>query len=139
MRLLALTVATAAVLTFAFPQTRQVLAQSHDDGAVGRPLQLDGGPSLGSDNHEQIGSRSEGAEPSAGSASKKSQTDIEKTGETAIRERPDTHVRWRAGPRRGFATHKRSHHFFAFHVPRHGFVIHRHGRRFVAFNEPSGA
>jgi hypothetical protein len=138
MRLLALTVATAAVLAFALPQTPQVLAQSRDDGAVGRPFQLDGGPSLGSDDHGQIGSRSERTEPSAGSTSQKSQTGIESTGDTAIHGRSKTHIGGRSRPRHRFVIHKRSHHVFAFHVPRHRFVIRRHGRRFVAFNEPGG-
>jgi hypothetical protein len=136
MRLLVLTVATATVLTLAFSQ--KVLAQGHDDGAVGRPLQLDGGPSPGSDNHGQIGSRSEGTQPFAGTTPKNSQTGMEKTGEAAIRVRSKTHIGWRSRPSQRFAIHKRSHHVFALRVPRHRFVIHRHGRRFVAFNEPSG-
>jgi hypothetical protein len=65
---LALNVATAAVLAFAFPPGPQVLAQGYDNG-IGRPLQLDGGPA-GSDNPGQTGSRSEGSEPSAGTKSK---------------------------------------------------------------------
>jgi hypothetical protein len=133
MRLLALTVATTTMLTVAFPLSPQVLAQGTDDGAVGRPLQLDGGPSLGSDNRGQTGARSEATEPSANS--KKSQTAIEKTGETAIGERSKTHIGLRLRPRHRFAMHKRRYHVFAFHVPRHPFVIHRHGRRFVAVNE----
>ena len=137
MRLLALTVATATVLTFAFSQ--KVLAQGHDDGAVGPTLRLDGGPPLGTDNRGQTSSRSESTEPSAGTTSKKSQTGIEKTGESAIRGRSKTHIGWRFRPGHRFAFHRRGHHVFAFHVPRHRFVIHRHGRRFVAFNEPSGA
>jgi hypothetical protein len=70
MRLLALNVATAPVLAFAFPQAPQVLAQTYEDGSMGRPLQLDGGPAAGSDNPGQTGSRSEGGEPSAGTKSK---------------------------------------------------------------------
>jgi hypothetical protein len=70
MRLLALNVATATVLAFAFPQAPQVLAQTYEDGSMGRPLQLDGGPAAGSDNRGQTGSRSEGSEPSAGTKSK---------------------------------------------------------------------
>ena len=83
MRLLALSVATAAVLAFAFPQDPQILAQSYDDSAAGRPPQLEGGPpvesdsggpaagsdsrgpAVGSDSRGQIGSRPEGTEPSA--------------------------------------------------------------------------
>jgi hypothetical protein len=137
MRSLALAVATTTMLTFAFPLTPQVLAQGTDDGAVGRPLQLDGGPSVGSDNHGQMGSRSEATEPSA--SSKKSQTAIEKTGDTAIGGRSKTHMGWRLRPRHRFAIHKRRYHVFAFHLPRHRFVIHRHGRRFVAVNESTGA
>jgi hypothetical protein len=155
MKSLALTVATTAILTFAFPLTPQVLAQGTDDGAVGRPLQLDGGPSVGSENHGQAGSKSEATEPSA--SSKKSQTAIEKAGETAIGGRSKTHIGSRLRPRHRFAVHKRRYHVFAFHVPRqrfafhgprqrfafhvpgHRFVIHRHGRRFVAVNESAGA
>jgi hypothetical protein len=136
MRLLALTVATTTMLTFAFPLTPQVLAQGTDDGAVGRPLQLDGGPSVGSDNHGRVGSRSDAIEPSA--SSKKSQTAIEKTGKPPIGERSKTHIGWRLRPRHRFAIHKRRYHVFAFHVPRHRFVIHRRGRRFVAINESIG-
>jgi hypothetical protein len=118
MRLLALTVATASVLAFAFPQTPRVLAQGSDSGAVGRPLQLDGGSSLGSDNRGQsFGGRSEGTEPSAGVRSEKSQTDIAKTGETTVRGRSRSRI--------GLSSR-----------PRHRFVIHRRGRRFVEFNEP---
>jgi hypothetical protein len=135
MRLLTLTVATAAVLAFAFSSTPQVLAQGRDDGAVGRPLQLDGGPSLGSDNRGQINGRSEGTESSAGSRSSDTQTDIEKTGGS----RSHRHFGWNSRARHRFVFHGRGHHMFAFRLPRHRFVIHRHGRRFVAFNEPSGA
>jgi hypothetical protein len=145
MRLLALTVATTTMLTFAFPLTPQVLAQGTDDGAVGRPLQLDGGPSVGSDNRGQIGSRPEATEPSA--SAKKSQIATEKTGETTIGGRSKTtatggrsktHVGWRLRPRHRFAMHKRRYHVFAFHIPRHRFVIHRRARRFVAVNESAG-
>jgi hypothetical protein len=139
MRLLASTVATTAMLTFAFPLTPLVLAQGTDDGAVGRPLQLDGGPSLGSDNHGQTGSRSEASE--ASTSSKKSQVDqiaVEKTGETAISGRSKTHGGWRLRPRHRFTMHKHRYHVFAFHMPRHRFVIHRRGRRFVAVNESTG-
>jgi hypothetical protein len=139
MRLLALTVATTTMLTFAFPLAPRVLAQGTDDGAVGRPLQLDGGPSLGSDNHGQTGSRSEATE--ASTSSKKSQVDqiaVEKTGETAIGGRSKTHGGWRLRPRHRFTMHKRRYHVFAFHMPRHRFVIHRRGRRFVAVNESTG-
>jgi hypothetical protein len=138
MRLLTLTVATAAALAFAFSQTPRVLAQGRDDGAVGRPLQLDGGPSLGSYNRGQISGRPEGTEPSAGSRSEKTQTDIEKTGESNIRGRSHTHVGWNSRARHHFVFHRRGHYIFGFRLPRHRFVIHRHGRRFVAFNEPSG-
>jgi hypothetical protein len=136
MRLLALTVATTTMLTFAFPLTPQVLAQGADDGAVGRPLQLDGGPSVGSDNRGQIGSRPEATEPSA--SAKKSQIATEKTGETAIGGRSKTHVGWRLRARHRFAMHKRRYHVFAFHMPRHRFVIHRRARRFVAVNDSTG-
>jgi hypothetical protein len=145
MRSLALTVATATMLTLAFPLTPQALAQGTDDGALGRPLQLDGGPSVGSDNRGQTGSRSETTEPSA--SFKKSQPAVEKAGETAIGVRSKTHIGWRVRPRHRFAFHKRRYHVFAFHgprqrfmmhVPRHHFVIHRHGRRFVAVNESTG-
>jgi hypothetical protein len=147
MRSLALTVATATMLTFAFPLIPQALAQGTDDGALGRPLQLDGGPSVGSEssNRGQIGPRSETTEPSA--SSKKSQPAIEKDGETAMGARSKTHTGWRLRPRHRFAIHKRRYHVFAFHVPRqrfmihmprHHFVIHRHGRRFVAVNGSTG-
>jgi hypothetical protein len=145
MRLLALTVATTTMLSFAFPLTPQVLAQGADDGAVGRPLQLDGGPSVGSDNHGssvgsdnhgQIGSRSQATEPS--DSSKKSQTAVEKTGEAAVGRRSKTHVGWRRRPLHRFAIRRHRYHVFAFHSPRHPFVIHRHGRRFVAVNDSVG-
>jgi hypothetical protein len=136
MRLLALAVATAMVLTFAFPQTPPVLAQSHDDGAVGPTLRLDGGPPLETDNRGS-GERSEGAQPSTAAGPEKGQTDIEKTEETTARGRPHSHVGWNHAQHR-FMIHRRAHHIFAFHAPRHPFVIHRHGRRFVKFNEPSG-
>jgi hypothetical protein len=135
MRLLALTVATASVLAFALPAGR-VLAQGHDDGAVGRPLQLDGGPSLGSDSRGQSsGGRSESAEQPAGVTSEKSQTG--QTGEATARVRSQTHHGLKDRLRHSLAHHRRSHHVFAFHVPRHRFVIHRHGRRFVASSEPT--
>src|SRR5260370_39829849 len=80
-RLLALTVAAVAVVAFAFPQTPRVLAQGSDSGAVGRPLQLDGGPSLGSDNRGQsFGGRTE---QSAGVRSEKAQTSTRNTGQAA--------------------------------------------------------
>jgi hypothetical protein len=66
MRLFALHVATATVLALAFTQAPQVLAQSHNDGNIGRPLQLEGGPAVESDNLGQTGSRSEGREPAIG-------------------------------------------------------------------------
>jgi hypothetical protein len=138
MRLLTLTIATATVFAFAFSQTPRTLAQGHDDGAVGRPLQLDGGPALGSDNRGQSSGRSEVTEPSAAGKSEKTQTDIEKTGESKVRARSHTHVGWSPRARHRFVFQRRTHHIFAFHVPRHRFVIHRHSRRFVAFNEPSG-
>ena len=139
MRLLTLTVATAAVLAFAFSSTPQILAQGRDDGAVGRPLQLDGGPSLGSDNRGQINGRSEGTESSAGSrSSEKTQTDIEKTGESRVHGRSHRHFGWNSRARHRFVFHRRGHHIFAFRPPGHRFVIHRHGRRLVAFNVPSG-
>jgi hypothetical protein len=139
MRLLALTVATASVLAFACPQG-PVLAQGHDDGAVGRPLQLDGGPSLGSDSRGQSsGGRSERTEQPAGVTAEQSQTRIGQTGETTARVRSQTHLGLRYQPRRRLALHNRGHHVFGFHVPRHRFVIHRHVRRFVAFSEPADA
>jgi hypothetical protein len=136
MRLLVLTVATATALTLAFSQ--KVLAQSHDDGAVGRPLQLDGGSPLGSDNRGQISGRSEGTQSSAGTTSEKGQRGAEQTGETKIRGRSHSRVGWSSRERHRSVFHRRGHHIFAFHVPRHRLVIHRHGRRFVAFNEPGG-
>jgi hypothetical protein len=139
MRSLALGVATAAVLTVAFPQG-PVLAQGHDDGAVGRTLQLDGGPSPGSDSRGQSsGGRSEGTEQPAGVTSEKRQTGIGTTGETTSRAHSQTHIGLRHRLRHSLALHKRGHHVFVFHVPRHGFLIHRHGRRFVTFSEPASA
>jgi hypothetical protein len=129
MRLLAITLATATALTFASHQ--RVLAQGHDNGAVGPTLRLDGGPSLGSDNHGQIGTRSETTQPSTGTKSEKAQTGIEKTGETTIRRRSHTHIGLRSHAKHRFVFHRRGHHMMAFHMPRHRFVIHRHGRRFV--------
>jgi hypothetical protein len=138
MRLLALTVATASVLAFAYPQIPQVLAQSRDDGAVGPTLRLDGGPPLGTDNRGQTSNRSERTEPPIGASSEKGQASIEKTGQGAIRGRSHTHVGWNSRAKHRFVIHRRGHHIFAFHAPRHRFfVIHRHGRRFVAFNERS--
>jgi hypothetical protein len=156
MRLLALTVATASVLAFAFPAGR-VLAQGNDNDAVGRPLQLDGGSPLGTDSRGQsLGGRSERTEQPAGVTSEKSEMRIGKTDETTIRPRSQTHTGLRYPPRHRLALHKRSHHLFAFHAPRHHrfafhprhrlfafhaprhrFVTHRHGRRFVAFSEPA--
>ena len=118
MRLLTLTVATAAAVTFVVCQTPPVLAQGHDDGAVGRPLQLDGGPSLGSDNRG-ISGRSQGTEPPTGIRSEKTQTNIEKTGESRIRMRSHTHVGWSSRARHRFIFHRRGH-IFAFHASRHG-------------------
>jgi hypothetical protein len=138
MRLPAFTIAAATALTFAFPHI-PVLAQGHDDGAVGRPLQLDGGSSVGSDNRGKNSARSEGTEQSASITSEKSQARSGKTGETAIRGRSQTRIGWRFRARHHLVMHKRHHRVFAFHVPRHRFVIHRHGRRFVALNETSGA
>jgi hypothetical protein len=138
MRLVTITVATATVLAIALSQTPRALAQGHDDGAVGRPLQLDGGPSPGTDNRGS-GARSEGAEQAAGARSEKGQTGTEKTGETNPRARSRTHIGSKGShARHGFVFHRRGHHIFAFRPPRHRFVIHRHSRRFVAFNAPSG-
>ena len=140
MRLLAFTVATTTMLALALPLSPQVLAQGNDDGAVGRPLQLDGGPSLGSDNRGQNTSRSEATEPSA--SAKKSQTAVEPSGDTAIGGRSKTHVGRRLSPRHHFVMHKRRYHVFGFHkpfhMPRHRFVIHRRARRFVAVNDSIG-
>src|SRR5712672_4199177 len=106
MRLLALTVATVTVVAFAFPQTPRVLAQGYDNGAVGRPLQLDGGPSLGSDSRGQsFGGRSESSEQPAGVTSEKSQTPIGKTGETTVRARSQTHLGLRYRLRHSLALH----------------------------------
>jgi hypothetical protein len=127
MRLLALTVATATVITFASSQS--VLA--HDDGAVGPTLRLDGGLSLGSDNRGQIGTRSETTQPSTGTKSEKAQSGIEKTSEATSRGRSHTHVGWRSRAKHRFVFHRRGHHMMAFHMPRYRFVVHRHGRRFV--------
>ena len=138
MRLLALTVATASVLAFTFPAGR-VLAQGNDNGAVGRPLQLDGGSSLGSDNRGQSsGGRSEGSERSAGVTSEKRQPPIGRTDAATVRAQSQTRTGLRYRLRHGLAHHKRSHRVFAFHPQRHRFVIPRHGRRFVAFSEPAG-
>jgi hypothetical protein len=128
MRLLRLTF-TATVLTFAC--SLGVLAQGHDDGALGPTLRLDGGPPLGSDNRGQTNARPEGAERSASTKSEKAQTGIEKTDETAIRRRSHTHIGLRSHLKHRFVFHRRGHHMMAFHMPRHRFVIHRHGRRFV--------
>jgi hypothetical protein len=137
MRSLAVTVATASVLAFAFSQG-PVLAQGYDNGAVGRPLQLDGGPSLGSESRGQsVDGRSEGTKQSPGVTSEKGQTGSGKIGETAIRARSQTHIGLRHRLRHRLALHKRSHHVFAFHMQRHRFVIHRHSRRFVAFSAPA--
>ncbi|HKD26890.1 MAG TPA: hypothetical protein VKC66_13435 [Xanthobacteraceae bacterium] len=137
MRLLPLTVAT--VLAFLLHQTPHVLAQGYDNGAVGRPLQLDGGSPLGADNRGQTGARSEGTAPSAGPKGEESQTGIEKTGETMISGRSHTHVRLSSRAKHQFAFHGRGHHIFAFRLPRHHFVIHRHSRRFVAVDAHSTA
>ena len=153
MKLLALTVATAAVLAFASPNAVPVLAQGHDDGAVGRPLQLDGGPSSSPDTRGQsFGGRSEGTERSAGAArSEENQTSTGKTSETAIRGRSQTSTgssserkhrvaihrghRLAAfyGPRHRFAI--RGQRPIVFHGPRHRFVNHRRGHRVVAFGD----
>jgi len=152
MRLLALTVATAAVLAFAFSQTPRVLAQGSDRGAASQPLQLDGGPPLGSDNGGQsFGGRSEGAEHAAGVGSEISQTRVGKTGKTTIRGRSQTRIGLSSQPRHRLVIRKRGLRVVAFNEPwhrfvihRHGrhvapwhrFVIHRHGRRVVGFSEP---
>src|SRR5882672_5243087 len=121
MRLLALTIATASVLAFAFPQTPRVLAQGSDSGAVGRPLQLDGGPSLGSDNRGQSsGGRTE---QSAGVRSEEDQTSSGKTGETTIRERSRTSVGLSSERKHRVVIYKRGHHVVAFNGPRHRFAI----------------
>ena len=136
MRLLRLTF-TATVLTFAF--SLGVLAQGHDDGAVGPTLRLDGGPPLGSDNRGQTNARSEETKPSANTKSEKAQTGIEKTGKTTIRTRSHTHIGLRSHAKHRFVFHRRGRHMMAFHMPGHRFVIHRHGRRFVALNELGAA
>jgi hypothetical protein len=157
MKLFAFTVATATVLALACPETPLVRAQGYDSGAVGRPLQLDGGPSIGSDNRGQSsGGRSQDTEQSAGVRSEKNQTGTEKTGETATPGRSQTStglssqrkhpvaVNLRGhrvvafnGPRHRFAIHRRGYHLIAFNGPRHRFMIHRRSHRVVAFNEPS--
>src|SRR5258705_9765274 len=105
MRLPALTIAAATALTFAFPHI-PVLAQGYDDGAVGRPLQLDGGPSLGSDSRRQSsGARSEATEQPAGVTAEQSQTRIGKTDETTARVRSQTHIGLRYRLRHSLALH----------------------------------
>lgn len=140
MRLLALTFATtfatATVLAFAFAQTPRVLAQGSDTGVVSQPLQLDGGPSSGSDNRGQSLGRSEGTERSAGVASEKNRTSIGKASETTIHGRSQTRIGSSSQLRHRVVIHRHGRRFVAFNEPRHRFVIHRRGRRFVAFNEP---
>jgi len=131
MRLPALTIAAVTALTFAFPDV-PVLAQGHDDGALGPPVQLYGGSSSGSTNRGQ-GGRSESTERSTGAISEKTQTQAGQGGETTTR---GTRTGWKSRARHHFVMHMRGHHVFAFRMPRHHFVIHRYGRRFVAFNEP---
>lgn len=138
MRLLALSVATATVLAFALPQTRQVLAQGHDDGAVGPILRLDGGPPVETDSRGS-GTRSEDTGPSTGARSEKVETGAEKTDDSTIRGGSHTRVGSNSRARDRFVIRARRHHFFAFHAPRRPFAIHRRGRHFVAFDDRSGA
>jgi hypothetical protein len=117
MRLPALTIAAATALTFAFTQA-PVLAQGHDDDAVGPPLRLDGGSPLGSDNRGQsFGGQSQGTERSGAVSSEKSQIQTGKTNETTTHRGSKTHVGLRSRARHYLALHRRSHHVFAFHMP----------------------
>jgi hypothetical protein len=135
MRILAVTFATATVLAFAFPQTPRVLAQGSDTGAVGRPLQLDGGPSLGSDNRgKSSGGGSERTEPSAGIRSEKDQTNAGKIGETTIGERSHASIGLSSERKHRVEMHRRGHRLVAFSAPRHRFAIHRHGHHLIAFS-----
>jgi len=137
MKLLAFTVATATVLAFACPPTPLVRAQGYDNGAVGRPLQLDGGPPMGSDNRGQsFGGRSQDNEQSAGVKSEKNQTSTEKTGETTIRGRSHASAGLSSQRKHRIAAHLRGHRVVVFNGPRHRFAIHRHGYHLIAFNGP---
>jgi hypothetical protein len=124
MKLLIVTVATAAVLAFAIPQTTPALAQGADVGAASRPFPLDGGPSAGSDDHGQSSEKSEGSARSGDVSSEKNQTPSGKTGETELR-----------GHR--VAIHKHSHRIIAISHSRHH-LLHRHGRHVVTMKESSG-
>jgi hypothetical protein len=122
MKLPVVTVVTATVLAFAFPQIQPVLAQGADIGASSRPFPLDGGSSTGSDSHGQsLGEQSEGAERSGDVSSANSQTSIEKT--SAEKTSETTFRRHRV------VIHKRSRRVFAFNPPRHRLPIHRRGHR----------
>lgn len=127
MKLPVVTVVTATVLAFAFPQIQPVLAQGADIGASSRPFPLDGGSSTGSDSHGQsFGEQSEGAERSGDVSSANSQTSIEKTSaeKTSAEKTSETTFR-----RHRVVIHKRSRRVFAFNPPRHRLPIHRRGHR----------
>ena len=133
MRVFVLKVATAMVLAFAFPQTPRVWAQGSGSGVASQPLQLDGGPSLGSDQRGQSsGGRSEDAERTGSVSSEKSQTGLGKASETTIRGRSHSRIGLSSQPRHRVVIHRYGRRLFAFHKPTHRFVIHRRGRRVVA-------
>jgi hypothetical protein len=126
MKLLVVTVATAAVLASAFPQTTPVLAQGADIGAASRPYPLNGEPLAGSGDRVQSSEKSEGSERSGNASSEKDQTSIGKTSETLFR-----------GHRAGI--HRHTHRVVAISHSRHRLLIHRRGHRVVGLSEPSGA
>src|SRR5260370_38903084 len=83
--------------------------------SASRPLQLDGGSSLGSDNRGQsVGGQSEGTERSDAVSSDKSPTRNGKTGETAFRGRSQTHIGLSVQPRHRVAIPKTGHGLFVF-------------------------
>jgi len=127
MKLLVVTVVTATIAAFAFPQTTPVLAQGTDVGAASRPFPLEGGSSPESDNRGQSsGQQSEGTERSGDVSSEKSQTPIGRASET---------------PSRGHrvVVHRHSRRVSALNHAKHHILLRRRGHRVAALNELSGA
>jgi hypothetical protein len=122
MKLTAVTVVTATVLAFAFPQTPPVLAQEGEIGAASRPFPLNDRSSAGTDSRGQLlGEQSKGTERSDAVGSERRQTNA---GETAVRERSQNHIGLSHHPAHRIAAYKRGRRFFAISHHRHGLVTH---------------
>lgn len=132
MRLLALTVATAAMVAFAFSQTPRALAQGSETQS-GASTSGAGAASQG------VTGGSESSERPAGVTSEKGKTSVRtettKGRHTMIHKRGRGVIAFKE-PGRRVVIHKRGRGVVAFKETGRGVVIHKRGRGAVAFREP---